>query len=75
MKAEVLKAAIDLGMTTQEELKSFELGYLSGQYATMERVIEVNEAIVPEFQANTIPDFLQDGFEPSSITMHTNRDK
>jgi len=50
MKKTLLDQAIALGMTTQEELKAYELGYVVGERDTLQR--KLNEA---KEKLDTIP--------------------
>jgi len=54
---------------------SYREGRISALKESVERIARVTKEIVPEFQAKTIPDFLQDGFEPDSVTHFTSKDK
>ena len=71
MTKETLDKAIALGFTTQEELKIFEFGYLNGCKDTLDEAIsDVKKSVGDELDFLTDPEW-----NPTSVTMHTNKDK
>jgi len=69
MTKTLLDQAIALGMTTQEELKAFELGYVVGERDTLQRKFEEAKEMLDT------PAFLEPDFEPASVTYNGERIK
>ena len=72
MNKKQLDQAIALGYETAAELAAFisgyEIGHLTGVRDTLDGVTkDIKDTL-------DIPEFLQEGFEPTSVTLHTNKE-
>ena len=71
MTAKQLQTAIDLGFTTQKELKAFEFGIMAAETEAAEKHIKEmqEEKTVMEDQLS----WLNPEWQPRTVHMHTNR--